>query len=331
MENTSLITKINSLYGLSVSLENLQIVDGGFLSTNFILASNDKKYFLKKYRINKPEKIKETHSIKKYFEENGIPVILPLINNEGQTFFEDDGSIYALFPFINGIHFEREVLQTEAISSLAEMLGKIHLVGRDYTGQVETAFKLRTPDNFIVEVQKYLDIIHSKQEKDSFDVLAEKTLLLRLKLLKKLDYSLESLNFACDHLVHGDYHDKNVFFNSEGGVIYVFDFEKSGKAPRVSEIYRSLDFICLNGSFEEINLSRAHRYLESYSSTYPIEIEELYRGLKLYYIKLVVSLWVEKSHYAENNSRMDVFLDGQYKTLQYFSENLETFFKEITI
>lgn len=122
MEN--LISKINHLYGLQ--LHSSEKVTKGFLSENHILLSDNNKYFLKKYRFDRQERIEEIHSAKKYFADGGIPVILPITNTEGNTFFLFENGYFALFPFVSGIQLERGTLTDTAIISLGKMLGKIH-------------------------------------------------------------------------------------------------------------------------------------------------------------------------------------------------------------
>ncbi|MEI7777555.1 MAG: phosphotransferase [bacterium] len=319
MEIDSIITNLKKLYDIRVSPQDIKKAEGGFLSTNYIIENYEKlphkKYFLKKYRFNKKDKIEEIHSIKKYFSEKDIPVILPIPNKEGKTYFEwraEEGkSFYALFPFVEGIHFSRDNFSNMVIASLAETLGKIHLAGKDYKGPASQAFKLKSPEDLQTEIQKYLDIIKSKTNKDPFDLLAEKTLSLKLELLSGLGYSFEDTGLTSDHLIHGDYHNKNVFFDSKGKVTAVFDFEKSGMGPRVFELWRSIDYS---------DRTKAEQYIRSYGKIYPITEDELARGLRLYYLKLISSLWIEKAHYVDGNFRTDSFLETQYSSLKYFGQ-----------
>jgi hypothetical protein len=96
-----LIKEINRRYCLKAHFINK--VDKGFLTENHILFDSTNKYFLKRYRFDKKEKIEEIHNAKKYFAQGGIPVILPIIHKEGNTFLFFDGAYFALFPFVDGL------------------------------------------------------------------------------------------------------------------------------------------------------------------------------------------------------------------------------------
>lgn len=124
-----ILLKLNQLYGINVS--SFKKVEKGFLSDNYFLSDGIKNFFLKKYRFDNSNRIAEVHFSKKYFADGGIPVILPISLLDGKTFFECDTAYYALFPFVEGRHFERGDLSESAIISLGQMLGKIHLLGKE--------------------------------------------------------------------------------------------------------------------------------------------------------------------------------------------------------
>ena len=117
MEN--LISEINSLY--SLQLHSPEKVNKGFLSENHIF-QGDNKYFLKRYRFDKQDRIEEIHSAKRYFADGGIPVILPITNTKGNTLFFFENGYFALFPFVSDIQLERGYLTDTAVISFGEML-----------------------------------------------------------------------------------------------------------------------------------------------------------------------------------------------------------------
>ena len=318
-----LIAKINNLYNLQ--LQSAEKVKKGFLSENHILHSDDKKYFLKRYRFDKQERIEEVHSAKKYFADGGIPVIIPITNNEGNTFFLFENGYFALFPFVYDIQLERGSLTDTAIISLGEMLGKIHLLGKDSTLPVNERFKAWNTEKALEKVDAIYSEIKKLTDSTEFDRLALQSIETKKKLIQDNTTKYEDLDLPSDHLIHGDYLDHNVFFGPDNKVSFVFDFEKTDYSPRMYELFRSLMYTFLSGDADEQGLEKAKLYLRSYLSIYPTNKDELSKGLRLLYLKSIHGMWVEGEHYLVKSDRVDQFLNDDFQRIKYLSENFEEF------
>ena len=317
-----LLTQINELYGLS--LHSFEKVTKGFLSENHILFQDDKRYFLKKYRFENKERIEEIHSAKKYFADGGIPVILPVINKKQETFFLNDG-YYALFPFIEDKQLERGSLTDTATVSLGEMLGKIHLLGKESTLPIKERFKPWDKEKSLDKIEAIGLEIKKKTMLNDFDKLALDNIQLKKNLILKNSIVYEDLDLPSDHLIHGDYLDQNVFFGDDDNVSHVFDFEKTDYSPRMYELFRSMMYGFLSDEIVKEDLEKSKLYLNSYLSIYPTSKEELIKGLKLFYFKSIHAVWVESEHYLKDNDRSDVYLLSDFKRVKYLSEHYEEF------
>lgn len=318
-----LLDYIKEAYNLG--LHYSEKVNKGSLSENHILENEDGKYFLKQYRFDNAEKIEEIHAVKKYFASGGIPVILPFRIKDGKTFFSFGNKYYALFPFVSDIQLERGTLHQTAIISLGEMLGKIHLLGKDARLLVKDKFNPWSKEKTLAKIDQINFEISKKTELDDFDKLALKSIDKKRKLVEQSSISYEDLNLPSDHLIHGDFLDHNVFFGLDGKVSYVFDFEKTSYAPRAWEIFRSMMYSFLSDDTSENSIQRAKLYIDSYRKVYSVSNDELSRGLKLYYLKSIHGVWSESEHYLNNNNRADKFLETDFRRLQYLSENLHDF------
>ena len=324
-----IILKINKLY--NIQIHSTDKVEKGFLSENYILTDISKKYFLKRYRFNIEEKIIEIHTAKQYFADGGIPVILPILNNEQKTYFYFEGGYFALFPFIDGSHIERDSLTETATISLGEMLGKIHLRGKESTLPRKDVFTGWDKEKLIARADQLIAIINEKEELNEFDRNALEGVNFRKKLIESNTAVFEDLGIPSNCLIHGDYHDTNIFFDDSGNVEYVFDFEKVTYAPRVFELVRSMIFMFFDGTMEKQKIALARLYIESYSKIYPISKEELQAGFKLFYLRQLHGFWVETEHYINKNYRVDHFLSSGYKSAKYLSENLDELVEKLLI
>lgn len=319
----SLIAKVNNVYNIEV--QSTEKVTRGFLSENHILYSKDKKYFLKRYRFDTQERIEEVHSTKKYFADGGIPVILPITNTEGNTFFYFDNGYFALFPFVLDSQPERGSLTNTEITSLGETLGRIHLLGKMSNLVIKERFKPWNKNKLLEKIELVHKEIKKQTDITDFDRLALQSIETKKKLVENNLIVYEDLNLSADHLIHGDYLDQNVFFGIDDKVSYVFDFEKTDYSPRTYELFRSLMYTFLSGDITEEEIGKAKLYLNAYLSIYPTTKDELTRGLKLFYLKSIHGMWVETEHYLNKSNRVDIFLLHDFRRIQYLSNNLKTF------
>jgi len=316
-----LLAKISNNYGLHLSF--VERVTKGFLSENYILSDGEKRYFLKKYRFNSDERVREVHLVKKYFADGGIPVISPISDKEGNTFFLFENGYFSLFPFISDKQLERGSLTEKAVVSLGHVLGKIHVLGKDSKLTIKERFKPWDKENALEKIKTIESVIKDKSTPDEFDKMALESIDLKRKLILSSGVRHEDLHLPSDHLIHGDYLDHNVFFGVNDDVSYVFDFEKTDYSPRTYELFRSLTYSFLNGTVLGEDITRAKLYLESYLKIYPTSKDELSRGLRLFYLKSIHGVWVESEHYLKENARVDEFLSNDLQRIKYLSVNYE--------
>jgi len=323
----TLLAKINELYGLC--LHSSEEVTKGFLSENHILIQDDAKYFLKRYRFKNKERIEEIHSAKKYFADGGIPVILPIVDKKGTSFFLFDNGYFALFPFVSDKQFDRGTLTSRAIVSLGETLGRIHLLGKNADLPIKEKFKPWNKEEALEKIEAIHFKIKQRPNLTEFDKLASESIETKRHLIQENSIIYEDLDLPSSHLIHGDYLDQNTFFNSNDNVSYVFDFEKTDYSPRTYELFRSLMYSFLSDNVTTEDINKAKLYLNSYFKIYPCIKDELSRGLKLFYSKSIHSVWVENEHYLKGNNRADELLLNDFQRIKYLSEHFEKLESEL--
>ncbi len=321
---------IIALYGVG-PLSHISNVEGGFLSHNISFEdSHGDRYFLKQYRKQLAPEVPSIHAVKKFFSNNNVPVILPIEHKDGKTYFECDGLTYAVFPFFDaGVQFTRDTITDTALESLGNMLAHIHTVGAHTTLGVAERKKRFDKDKFLARFEKIMPIINAIEKKTPFDELALEGMILKKKLVEKNELTEDDIGLAYDTLIHGDFHNYNVFFDSEGKITAVFDFEKTSRAPRVFELIRAIDFICFEGSFELENFRKARIFLNAYREKYPVSKEEFKKGMLMYYLTQMHSLWIEEVHYVNGSNRVDQFLSNKLTALTYLKDNLDEYCEKL--
>ncbi len=319
-----LLAHISALYGISPLLNDSKDVTKGVLSVNKIVSNGTATYFLKHYRSHYTEKfVEEIHKVKKYFNDGGIPVILPLQNKTNQTFFMIEDNVCALFPYIEARHIEREALTPTALKSMATLQAHLHLIGKDAPFEISDAFKPWDRMEFMARAEGILDAISNIEKKTHYDIMAFESIKFKIDLARNNDKKFSDFHIGPFQLVHGDFLDGNVFFTNNDEVKYVFDFEKTEMCPRVQELIRSINFICFAGVPSERDFEKAELYLEAYHNIFPIHPLTFKQGIEVYHLKQVHSTWIEHGHYIKNNARADFLLPSSLANLKYFENNLK--------
>jgi Ser/Thr protein kinase RdoA (MazF antagonist) len=325
------LKKVRSLYKVASKAEFLEDVRGGYLSQNFILRNNKTKLFLKRYRFQDVEKVEQIHRVKFFFAKGGIPIILPIQNNQKEYYFEHDGEFYSLFPFVSGKIVARADRSPKAFASAGSTLARIHLLSKNGFPKIIDDYAKGWDKEAFLSVAREIEArIGRVEPKSNFDKLAVRVLQFKKKLVLANNLQYMQLGLENDHLIHGDYHGENIFYDDNDTVRAVFDLEKSEIAPRVFELVRSTDFMCFSNDYDRKNFNDAYAYLSAYATLYPISRDELARGIQMYYLKKAHSLWIEKEHYLKKNFRVDHFLEVELQTLQYYSQNLTEFTEKVT-
>jgi len=302
-------------------------VAGGRMGTNYWLNAGAAKYFLRKYRPYGAARIREIHAAKQYFLEQGISVIPP-IRTQDSTFFECEGDIYALFPFVQGTHVARTELTDIHFASLGSYLARLHRIGRNPAIVINEAEHGWEREKFNGKVARIRDHISSKSVHDAFDLEVLRKLALQEALLSKYQESYVARYPL--HLTHNDYHEGNIFFNPDGSIDRIFDWEKVQMNTRAKEIARALELMIFNNGYAPEAFGHAEVFLKAYAAEYSISPEELADGLRKRLQNLLYSVWVEHEHYFNDNNRTDDLLARETTWLDYHSDHFDDYVSILT-
>lgn len=327
--DTELSNKLAKPYGFK-GLKLVGRVKHGVLSNNYIVQAGGVKYFLKHYRVAVAGRVQDVHQAKQIFYKHGVPVVLPLTTKSGVTYVKLGKDAYALFPYINRKAIVNGYeLNVQQVQSMARMLAHMHSLSRQRLPKVASAgitpwsasYVNKLKQDFVLCANEILAIIRAKKKKTLFDLQAERGLLLKLQLLSDIPSAFDLRKLGKLHFLHGDFHQRNVFFNPDNTVSHVFDFEKSDIQPRAFELIRSIYIMFFTEKFTATNFKRARVYLRTYRQVYPIPKSELVNAVKVLYYRHILSLWIEREHYKNHDFRPDKFLPGNILYLKYFHKH----------
>ena len=301
-------------------------VDAGFLSDNYRVQTTTDIFFLKGYRKADSQRVAEIHKVKAYFSSHGIPVILPRMTLTQETYFICDGMVFALFPFVKGIHHNRQNISDPVTKEIATLCAKMHQISTNHPLLISNTFKFWSSNKLKV-ADEILEKINLIKEKSDFDILALRNIHLKCELIVKELIPHESLKLEPFILLHGDFQEQNIFFDEQGKVKYVFDFGETKMGLRGQELWRSADYMFLNGNFSDTNINKVILFLKTYNDRNPISKEQLTNAFKVSFLMNIHSFWVESEHYLKNNTKVDHFLE--VRSTVYFAEHKEEFLNRV--
>lgn len=338
--NSITLKKVNKLFDLP-SLSYVGKAKGGFLSDNYVLTSKTSKYFLKKYRNSVGNRLPIISETEEFFANQDIPIILPIKTRTGKSYFEIDNEYYSLYPFVKakGFDHKKDNLTPAMAKSIASNLALIHkLSGKSRTSlskerinewDPKKVFSTAAIEDFRNYADKVRSTINKKRTKTTFDKVVLDILSLKESIANTFPKRITIKGLGKNHVVHGDYHAQNLFFDANDQVIHIFDLEKTETRPRSTELVRSMFIICFNSYFTNKQYNLAKTYLKAYNDIYPINKSEVESAIRFMFYKHTLNLWIEKGHYLNDYKRADILLPGEFRFLKYLSKNMEVLIKRL--
>jgi Ser/Thr protein kinase RdoA (MazF antagonist) len=338
--NPKILKKVNSFFNIP-TLSYKGKAKGGFLSDNYIVENKAGKYFLKKYRNSVGNRLPIISETEEFFANQDIPIILPFKTKTGKSYFLIDEEYYSLYPFVKakGFDHKKDPLTPVMAKSIASNLALMHKLGRKGELHFSTerlaewdpkkVLSKAAQEDFRKYVFRVRDAIKHKKTKTQFDLLTLKILKLKSSVADSFPDKIMINGLGRNHVIHGDYHAQNLFFNKDDQVSHVFDLEKTETRPRSTELARSMLIICFNSFFTDKQFKLAKVYLEAYKNIYPIADSEIESAIRFMFYKHTLNLWIEKGHYLNNYKRADSLLPGEFRLVDYMSKNMESFIKKL--
>lgn len=158
-------------------------------------------------------------------------------------------------------------------------------------------------EKFRYRAERLLELIRQKSVRDAFDDMAQVKIAKQIVLLTESNIAFDELGLARDTLCHGDYQEANVFYSLDNNVEWLIDWEKCDMEPRVNEVVRAVDYMCLNGDFSNQALESARILVRAYHEVYPLVREEVEAVAIFRRMKQLHSVWIEEAYYIDNNRR----------------------------
>ena len=258
---------------------------------------------------------KQEHRAMRWADERGLPSNPPLVDSAGQSVFEIDGGLWAVFPWLEG----RSLMRRTVTPDEAEILGRTHAlthqVLRDYPAEglhrnSELSWDAAQAE---VDLNQVLAVIDSAPETPALAaqrgwVVEQLELLRTERRLLPTDFDLPV------QPVHGDFHERNVMVDAKGDLLAVIDWERFCLSVPAVEVIRALTFAIL------LDPPHLQRYLGGYGSVGKLPRETIRPAVELWWQDSFHNTWTQRERFLRGNVAVEQFLEEGAEMLRRYRD-----------
>lgn len=272
-------------------------------STNHVFRiQSTETFYLRQYRVRNVAQIKFEHELLQKLSQNLNTIIAPVLTRDGCSFGKIGEGFYALFPEAKGKLIEKSELSALHAFQLGKALAELHVQLASMAGNGFPTIELSWDKSVWVDrLQKIVACIEANSALD-----AKGSVLRRVKQQRDYLASSQTVHshtpLTSRQLIHGDFHHFNVFFDLNGAVSDVIDWDLVQNMPPGYEVAR----VCMYMFDMDVNRSLA--LLKGYISIKPITRLELNDGAKAWAVYADHHVWALEEVFLKNNTAAQKFI-----------------------
>jgi len=245
-------------------------IHGGIENSNFFLdtVKDGKKheFVLTIFERLSAEQLPYYLELMRHLANQGIPVPRPIENHKGEILFSLKGKPAAIVSKLPGL----SRLQPEAnhCALVGEMLGKMHLAGKDFSKSQENLRSLGWWQKTIPSVLPHLNT-------------SQKELLTHELATQEEFFSSSAYDMLPQGASHCDLFRDNVLFDPQGSADPsqdhlggFFDFYFAGTDKWLFDVAVTANDWCLAENKQDLDPARLDAFMKAYQSVRPLTIEE---------------------------------------------------------
>ncbi|HHG3271595.1 phosphotransferase [Vibrio parahaemolyticus] len=272
-------------------------------ATNHVFRiQSSETFYLRKYRVRNVAQIKLEHELLQKLSQNLNTIIAPVLTRDGCSFGKIGEGFYALFPEAKGGLIEKSELSELHAFQLGKALAELHVQLASMAGNGFPTIELSwDKTSWVDRLQKIVAGIEINSALD-----AKGSVLRRVKQQRDYLASSQAVHsytpLTSRQLIHGDFHHFNVFFDLNGAVSDVIDWDLVQNMPPGYEVARA----CMYMFDMDVNKSLA--LLKGYLSIKPITQPELNDGAKAWAVYADHHVWALEEVFLKNNTAAHKFI-----------------------
>lgn len=284
---------------------------GGSLNDNFRAETDAGRMFVRCHRVADMHflaRLEAEGDLILAAGELGIPVAPPLGEGPGR-YLSIGGRFWSVYRWVEGSNLPRG----ETDASGAEALGHVH--GRTHVAlaAARPAFEHRhlAPRPAWHTASALALLAETAEAVEGADIAEER----RAWLLERLRFQAALLNGGAGvayeafahvrrHLIHGDFHDRNVLFDGALNATAVVDWELFQLTPRLFELLRCVTFAKL------LDRALLGAYLRGYRQHVAFEKDEAESAVEMWWQSRLHDTWAMRQRFVLNDMRVDDFVEA---------------------
>lgn len=250
------------------------------------------------------ERAEQEHRAMRWATERGLPANPPLADEDGQSVFDLDGRLWAVFPWLEGRSFMRRTVTPDEAEFLGRTHALTHRVLRDHPVEglhrnSELSWDAAQAEIDLAQVLAVID------NEAATPILAEQRgwVVEQLEMLRT-EHRLLPTDFELPvQAVHGDFHERNVMVDAEGNLLAVIDWERFCLSVPALEVIRALTFAIL------LDPPHLQRYLQGYGSAGRLEKATIRPSVDLWWQDSMHNTWTQRERFLRGNVGVEQFLE----------------------
>lgn len=279
----------------------------GTVNETMLVTTARGRYAVRGYRHPNRQPIEREHAIIAHVRAQRLPAIGPLpLPATTETILEHNGRFVAVFPHAAGHQRDKADLTPSNAAAMGRTLAHLHRALRSLPPELGFHRTLRADRSVtLARIALIEAVIRSRQPADPIDTVVLQRLAAQQHAVEALPEEA-TINFGNlpVQVIHGDYQGTNLFFDANGKVSAVIDWDQTYLAPAAWEIARTLH---LSFNFAPaLSIS----FLAAYHAENPLPSNELDQAMAAYDVKSRHDLWTCEAFYLDGNARVRRFLQS---------------------
>jgi homoserine kinase type II len=262
----------------------------------------DRVLFLRIYKRHDRAMALREHALIRHVDAGGLPAPLPVVALSGETLVEHAGKLAALYESAQGAQLEPGAITLEQARSAGDMLAQLHasLAALPDMGYTPRTFAWDGLE-WVQRLNAVERAIRARADGNPADAWALRRTLEQRDWLREPQCPHSGVPRFPPQVVHGDYHDANLFFDAER-VSAIIDWEQAAFLPRAYEVVRACFFMfrCMPG------LTQA--FLAAYRAVSGLGDAELADGAASWGCYADHHVWPVEEVYLHGNDRARRFI-----------------------
>lgn len=276
----------------------------GTINQTWLVTAETGRYAIRLSGHDDVSKLQRECDLLEHVASKGIPAMQPVRTVEGRPFVERDGGLWMLSPFAPGFQTDRKVMTPAQDRGTGRYLALLFDALADCPHDLAKRRSLGVDvAHTLAEIGRIEQLIRAFPNAGEYESHALGRLEARRKWIEAhADETISGLMDLPVQVIHGDYQERNLFFDDKDCVVALVDWDNAWIAPREWEIVRTLNFVML------FDPARGRTFVEGFLERADLDIDALDRAAWAYSVNRAHDLFLYKEIYDRGNERTRQFL-----------------------